>query len=144
MDFEGLSEKKEGAVFIIGPNLPNPKQTEEEEEQLAGGRVRTYLAVGGAVGLDGPACLVAERPEHLIVVAVPGQLVVPEVAQPGEDLRRDRPPAALPDPVVLPLPPRRHPPRASAVGPTPSRSLSSSVHLPLLLYFPHHSGFESW
>jgi hypothetical protein len=93
--------------------------------------MRTYLAVGGAVGLDGPACLVAEHPEHLIVVAVPGQLVVAVGAQPAEDLRRDRTPAALAAPVVLPLLPRRHPHRqASAASLAPSRSLSASVHLP--------------
>jgi hypothetical protein len=95
--------------------------------------MRTYLAVGGAVGLDGPACLVAEHPEHLIVVAVPGQLVVAVGAQPAEDLRRDRTPAALAAPVVLPLLPRRHPHRqasAASLAPSRSLSLSASVHLP--------------
>jgi hypothetical protein len=34
-----------------------------------------YLAVGGAVRLDDPPGLVAERLEHLVVVAVLGELV---------------------------------------------------------------------
>jgi hypothetical protein len=73
-----------------------------------------YLAVGGAVGLDDPAGLVAERLEHLVVVAVLGQLVAAVRAEAGEDLGGDRAAAALPALVVLALPPRGHPaPRAS-------------------------------
>jgi hypothetical protein len=68
-----------------------------------------YLAVGGAVGLDDPAGLVAERLEHLVVVAVLGQLVAAVRAEAGEDLGGDRAAAALPALVVLALPPRGHP-----------------------------------
>jgi len=69
----------------------------------------TSLAVGGAVGLDGPAGLVAERLEHLVVVAVLGEVVVAVGPEAGEDLGGDRAAAALPVAVVLALPPRRDP-----------------------------------
>jgi hypothetical protein len=77
------------------------------------------LAVGSAVGLDGPARLVAERLEHLVVVAVLGDVVVPVGPETREDLGGDRAAAALAAPVVLPLPPRRDPgaPEPAAAGP---------------------------
>ena len=62
---------------------------------LHGGRDGTDLAVGGAVGLDGPAGLVAERLEHLVVVAVLGELVAAASAEVGEDLGGDGPAPAL-------------------------------------------------
>ena len=68
-----------------------------------------YPAVGGAVGLDDPSGLVAERLEHLVVVAVLGEVVVAVGPEAGEDLGGDRAAAALPAAVVLALPPRRDP-----------------------------------
>jgi hypothetical protein len=72
-----------------------------------------HLPVGGAVVLDDPPRLAAERLEHLVVVAVLGQLVVAERAEAREDLGGDGPPPALPALVVLPLLPRRRPPQTS-------------------------------
>ena len=72
-----------------------------------------HLSVGGAVVLDDPARLAAERLEHLVVVAVLGQLVVAERAEAREDLGGDGPPPALPALVVLPLLPRRRPTQRS-------------------------------
>jgi hypothetical protein len=72
-----------------------------------------HLPVGGAVVLDDPPRLAAERLEHLVVVAVLGQLVVAEGAEAREDLGGDGPPPALPALVVLPLLPRRRPPQTS-------------------------------
>ena len=87
------------------------------------------LAVGGAVGLDGPAGLVAERLEHLVVVAVLGEVVVAVGPEAGEDLGGDRAAAALPAAVVLALPPRRDPGApepAAAAGPRAARHLRIS------------------
>jgi hypothetical protein len=83
------------------------------------------LAVGGAVGLHGPAGLLAQRLEHVVVVAVPAESVVAVGAQAGEDLGRDRAAPALPPPVVLALPPRRHP-RCPGPGPAGCRPASRS------------------
>jgi hypothetical protein len=85
---------------------------EVEVEEVVGKdrrRERVYLAVGGAVGLDDPAGLVAERLEHLVVVAVLGQLVPAVRAEAREDLGGDRAAPPLPPLVVLALPPRGHP-----------------------------------
>lgn len=68
-----------------------------------------YLAIGGAVGVDGPASLVAESLEDLIVVAVLGERVVPVEAESGEHLGGVRPPPPFTALVVLPLLPRRRP-----------------------------------
>lgn len=80
---------------------------------------KVYLTICGAVGLDGPASLVGEGFEDLVVITVLRQLVVAVHSQAGEYLRRDRPPPPLPPLVVLPLLPRRHP---------SSRHLSPSKH----------------
>lgn len=81
---------------------------------------REDLAVGGAVGLDGPASLVAESLEDLIVIAVLGKLVASVHPQSREYLRRYRPPPPLPLLVVLPLlpcrkPRPRHPPLSRSI-----------------------------
>jgi hypothetical protein len=64
---------------------------------------------------------VAERLEHLVVVAVLGEVVVPVGPEAGEDVGGDRAPPALAAPVVVALPPRRDPgapePPAAAAGP---------------------------
>lgn len=78
-----------------------------------------HLAIGGAVGLNGPAGLVAESFEYLIVVAVLGEGIVPVEAEAGEYLGGVGPSPPLPALVVLPLLPRRHP--------RPSRHPSAST-----------------
>lgn len=101
-----------------------------------GARPSTDLAVGGAVVLDGPAGLGAHGLEHLVVVAVLGQLVVAVEAQPGEDLGRDGTPAPLPPLVVLALlprgqpRPRRHLPK---MLPPPPHAATTTIHCPLTL-----------
>ena len=88
---------------------PVDRSKQGDGERTTGGD----LAVGGAVGLDGPAGLVAERLEHLVVVAVLGELVVTERAEPREDLGGDGPAPALAPLVVLPLLPRRRAPQTA-------------------------------
>jgi hypothetical protein len=95
-------------------------------EREEGRDLRAYLAVGGAIGLDDPPRLVAERLEHLVVVAVLGQPVPAVRAQASEDLGRDRAAAAL---VVLSLPPRGRPASPAAAGsPRHERPSAPALH----------------
>jgi hypothetical protein len=68
--------------------------------------VCTYLAVCGAIFLDGPAGFGADGFEDFVVVAVFGEFVVAVEAEAGEDLGGDGAAAALAALVVLPLLPR--------------------------------------
>jgi hypothetical protein len=98
-------------------------------EREEGRDLRAYLAVGGAIGLDDPPRLVAERLEHLVVVAVLGQPVPAVRAQASEDLGRDRAAAALPALVVLSLPPRGRPASPAAAGsPRHERPSAPALH----------------
>ena len=100
------------------------------------GWVVSYLAVGGAVGLDGPAGLVAERLEHLVVVAVLGEVVVAVGPESGEDLGGDRAAPALPAAVVLALPPRGHPGAPDPGGGSPGAARHRRPRAPDLADLP--------
>jgi len=75
-----------------------------------------YLSVGSAIFFHDPASFCAESLEDLVVVAVFGKLVVPLSSKAGVDLGSNRSPSSFSPLVVLPLLPRRHPPRRSAAG----------------------------
>ncbi|THU52403.1 hypothetical protein C4D60_Mb10t03630 [Musa balbisiana] len=90
--------KRQDCDYKMRMGLPGLKNTglerssarigkEEKNRKIRDGE-REYLAVGGAVGLHGPAGLVAERFEDLVVVAVLGELILAAIARRRRSLRR--------------------------------------------------------
>ena len=75
-----------------------------------------YLSIGGAIFFHDPTSLCAQSLQDLVVVAVLGKLVVPLSSKAGVDLGSNRSPSSLSPLVILPLLPRRHPPRRSTSG----------------------------
>ena len=98
---------------------------------------RSYLAVSSTVFFDGPTSFWAEGFQHLVVVAVLGQVEVPLSSETRVYLSSDGSSPPLPPPVVLPLPPRGLPPRR--------RRWRGPVwrHFPATLSHPHGLTFDA-
>lgn len=106
----------------------------------------TYLAVRGAILFNSPPSFSTQSLEHLVVVAMLGQFIVPIQPQTGEYLGSDGSAPPLPPLVVLPLfpcrqpRPGRHCPLFNPTTP-PNQSTNQSIEKrpfrPLLLSSSH-------